>query len=149
VRRITPDGIIHTVAGGATAGFSGDGGPASAAQLNSPWGISLGPDGSMYIADSGNHRIRRVSPEGIITTFAGTGSATTGGDNGQADLAPVHDPRDALAMPDGSIYIAQRGRLRRVDPTGRISTVAGGISGPAPAVPGRALESRLAPSALA
>ena len=79
VRKITPDGIIHAFAG-TFSGFSGDGGDAKQAQLSSPLGIGLGPDGAVYIADNGNNRVRRVGTDGIITTVAGHGrpSSSTG-----------------------------------------------------------------------
>ncbi|MBK6804348.1 MAG: hypothetical protein IPG84_05545 [Betaproteobacteria bacterium] len=78
IRRVTPNGIITTVAGNGTSGaFSGDGGPATAARLNSPGDVALGPDGSLYIADTYHLRIRRVGPDGTINTFAGNGRRGT------------------------------------------------------------------------
>ncbi|WP_437835764.1 hypothetical protein [Sorangium sp. So ce1153] len=73
VRRGTPDGTIATVAGTGAVGYSGDGGPATLATLTSPFSIAVGFDGSVYIADRGNHSVRRVAPDGIIDTVAGTG----------------------------------------------------------------------------
>jgi len=67
---VGPDGIITTVAGTGAAGYSGDGGPATTAQLNRPFDVAIGPDGSLYIADQYNNRVRRVGPDGIITTVA-------------------------------------------------------------------------------
>jgi uncharacterized protein (TIGR03437 family) len=78
IRKITPQGIITTVAGNGTRGFSGDGGPATAAQLNSPRGLAADKLGNLYIADSGNLRVRRVSPAGLIYTVAGGGSSYNG-----------------------------------------------------------------------
>src|SRR5205823_6450678 len=83
IQKLAPNGTITTVAGTGTAGYSGDGGPATAAQLSFPFGVTLGADGSLYIADSNNNRIRKVDPSGIITTFAGGGAAFPG-DNGPA-----------------------------------------------------------------
>ena len=82
IRKITPDGIITTIAGNGIAGFSGDGGPALAAALNFPAGLAFDADHNLYIADRNNHRIRKVSPDGIITTVAGTGVPDFGGDGG-------------------------------------------------------------------
>jgi RHS repeat-associated protein len=127
VRRVGPDGIITTIAGTGRAGFSGDGGPASAAQLSKPSGIDAAPDGSLYIADAFNNRIRRVGPDGIITTVAGSGGFGLGGDGGLAANAALGDPRDVVLGPDGSLYIAQACNhvIRRVGPDGIITTVAG------------------------
>ena len=75
---------IHTIAGTGVKGFSGDGGPAAAAQLNNPFGIARGPDGALYICDMDNHRIRKVTPDGKITTVAGTGQRGWSGDGGPA-----------------------------------------------------------------
>lgn len=128
IRRVTPDGIINTVAGtGTHGGFSGDGGPAMLAELDTPDGLALGPDGSLYIADYENHRIRRVAPDGVITTVAGTGADAFGGDGGPATQAQLGFPADVAVGPDASLYIADTGnnRIRRVMPDGVIITVAG------------------------
>ncbi len=128
VRYVGPDGIIWTVAGNGTRGFSGDGGPATEAQLGTVERVALGPDGSIYIADSGNHRIRRVRPDGIIETFAGGGNPSEDiGDGGPATEAELYSPVGVTVAPDGTVYIAEpvRYRVRRVDPDGYITTVAG------------------------
>ncbi|MCL6614543.1 MAG: hypothetical protein K6U03_08025 [Firmicutes bacterium] len=116
IRRVGPDGIITTVAGTGTAGYSGDGGPATGARLSSPTGVALGPDGSIYIADYSNHRIRRVGPDGIITTVAGTGAAGYGGDDGPAIGAKLYYCTRITMGPDGSLYIADtyNHRIRQV-----------------------------------
>jgi RHS repeat-associated protein len=126
IRRVGPDGIITTVAGTGTAGSGGDGGLATQANLSFPYGIAVGPDGSLYIADNGNHRIRRVGPDGIITTIAGTGTAGFQGDEGSALSAELNSPFDVAVGPDGSLYIAdyQNGRVRRVGTDGIITTEA-------------------------
>jgi RHS repeat-associated protein len=126
VRRITPDGIITTVAGTGQFGFSGDGGPATQAQLNQPGGVSIARDGSLYIADRLNSRVRRVTPDGIISTVAGTGVGSFGGDGGPAIEARLSQPVDVAVGPDGSLYIADGNhRVRRVGTDGTITTVAG------------------------
>ena len=132
IRRVGPDGIITTVAGNGLSGFVGDGGPATSATLSSPQGVALGADGSLYIADRGNYRIRRVGPDGIITTVAGNGLSGFVGDGGPATSATLSSPEDVAVGPDGSLYIADSGnrRIRRVGPDGIITTVAGnGLSG--------------------
>jgi RHS repeat-associated protein len=120
---------------GPTGNFSGDGGPAINAQLWNPFGVATGPDGSIYIADTTNYRIRRVDPNGVITTVAGDGSPQCntgpgicfGGDGGPATQAHLYLPRSVAVGPDGSLYIADTNnfRIRRVSPQGNITTVAG------------------------
>jgi glucose/arabinose dehydrogenase len=123
---------ITTVAGTGVLGFSGDGGLATAAQLNQPHGVAVGPDGSLYIADSNTFRIRRVAPDGTITTVAGTGVFGFSGEGGPATAAQLNTPYGVAVGPDGSLYIADSNnfRIRRVAPDGTITTVAGtGVSG--------------------
>jgi RHS repeat-associated protein len=132
VRRVDPSGIITTVAGTGVNGFSGDGGPAIHAQISSPSGIGLGPDGSLYIADSGNNRVRRIGTDGIITTVAGNGLQLFGGDGGLATQAQLNNPERLALGPDGSLYIADRGnsRVRQISLAGIITTFAGnGVAG--------------------
>jgi RHS repeat-associated protein len=133
VRRVGPDGIINTVAGAGMRGFRGDGGPATQAYLDIPMGVAIGSDGSLYIADSYNLRIRRMGPDGIITTVAGTGNqGTFNGDGIPATQAPIMYPHGVAIGSDGSLYIADNfnSRVRRVGPDGIINTVAGnGIRG--------------------
>ncbi|HVQ87941.1 MAG TPA: hypothetical protein VMT88_07150 [Actinomycetes bacterium] len=132
VRKIAPTGVVTTVAGTGVAGSTGDGGPATSAKLNLPSRVAVGPDGSLYIADSGNNKIRRVSPGGTISTVAGTGIAGYSGDGGQATSAKLNNPYD-VTVAGNYLYIADRNnaRIRKVDlTTGVISTVAGtGVSG--------------------
>jgi sugar lactone lactonase YvrE len=127
VRRVDPSGIITTVAGTGTAGEAGDGGPATSAQLQWPHSVAVDSQGNLYIADSPNHRIRRVDPHGIITTVAGTGRGGYGGDGGPATEARLSDPKGLALDSQGTLYIADTGnsRVRRVDASGIISTVAG------------------------
>jgi NHL repeat len=127
IRRVGADGRITTVAGTGAAGFSGDGGPATAAQVNLVHGVALLPDGSIVLADTSNHRIRRVAPNGVITTVAGTGTFGFSGDGGPAAAAQIAAPRGIATLPDGSILLPDSGnhRVRRISPAGVITTVAG------------------------
>lgn len=130
LRRVTPDGTITTYAG-TSRGFGGDGGPATAAQLDSPRDVAQLLDGSLLVADTGNNRIRRIAPDGTITTFAGTGAAGAAGDGGPAVNAQLTAPRDVAPLADGGVAIADTGndRIRRVAPDGTITTIAGGTRG--------------------
>lgn len=129
VRRIGPDGMITTVAGTGQAGFSGDGGPATAAMLNSPVAVTVGSDGSLYIVDTFNVRVRRVGPDGIITTIAGSGERpwNPDDDGGPATRAALWYPTGIAVDPNGGILIADNANdlIRRVDPAGIITTVVG------------------------
>jgi len=127
VRRIGPDGKISTYAGNGQYGGAGDGGLATNAMLTAPRGIAAASDGTLYIADPGNYKIRKVSPNGIITTFAGSGQPGDSGDGGPANLARLSGPSELIVGPDGSVYIADpdSSRIRRVAPDGTITTVAG------------------------
>jgi RHS repeat-associated protein len=127
VYRVDPDGIITIVAGTGEYGYSGDGGSARAAQLAYPQGLALAPDGSLFIADTYNHRIRKVDPFGIITTVAGSSTWGYAGDGGPATEARLRIPADVALGEDGSLYIADafNYRIRKVTPEGIITTVAG------------------------
>ena len=131
IRKVDTEGTITTVAGNGQDEFSGDGGPATLASLHSPGGIYVDKSGNLYIADTRNHRIRKVDTEGIITTIAGNGQHGFSGDGGPATLASLLEPRDVTVDQEGNIYIADtlNHRIRRVDARlGVITTVAG--SGP-------------------
>ena len=132
IRRVGPDGIITTVVGTGNFGFSGDGGPATGARLSSPEHIAIASDGSLYIADHLNNRIRRVGPDGIITTVAGSGVFGVAGDGGPATQAQLTFPIGVAVGSDGSFYFSENANpvVRRVGPDGTITTFAGtGING--------------------
>jgi sugar lactone lactonase YvrE len=126
IRKVDSNGIITTVAGRATSGFSGDGGAATNASLKQPQGLALGRNGDLFIADYGNNRVRKVAANGVITTIAGTGFSLASGDNSAATNAGVNPY--AVAVDDyGDVLIADGGnnRIRQVDPYGIITTIAG------------------------
>ena len=134
VRRVNGAGVIQTVAGTGFPGFSGDGGPAAQARLNAPYGVAADPAGNVYIADLGNNRVRKVSPDGVITTVVGTGQAGSAGDGGTALTAQLNAPRNVAVDGFGGLYIAEFSghRIRLVTPDGLIQTFAGtGSSGSA------------------
>jgi sugar lactone lactonase YvrE len=137
VRKVAGSGIITTVAGTGTAGYYGDGGPATNAQLQNPDGVALDADGNLYISDSGNQRIRRVNTLGVITTFAGSGSAGYSGDGGPAASASLNRPRGVALDPGGNLYIADQGnnRIREVALAASPAAV-GGVAEYSPTAPG-------------
>lgn len=108
VRRVSSAGVITTVAGTGTAGFSGDGGPATSAQLRRVRDVAVDAAGNLYIADQENHRIRRVS-SGIMSTFAGTGTGGFSGDGGAPQAAQVAGPRGVEVTPAGEVLISDTG----------------------------------------
>ena len=126
-------GTITTFAGipgmRVIGGFSGDGGPATRARLNRPEGVAVDRKGNVYIADTANSRIRKVSPGGRITTFAGTGESGCGargpGDGGPATSAPLCITEVVAVDGRGNVYFDDSNRVRRVDPSGTITTFAG------------------------
>ena len=127
IRKVDSTGTISTVAGTGAAGFSGDGGPATTAQLSFPWDMAVDGAGNLYIADTNNQRIRKVDSTGTISTVAGTGAAGFSGDGGPATAAQLHGPSKVALDGAGNLYIADwlNNRIRKVDSTGTISTVAG------------------------
>lgn len=127
VRKIDGNtGLINTIAGNGTDGFSGDGGPAGNAQFNYGNGIALDLAGNLYICDQLNWRIRKVDVNGIITTIAGIPTIGYAGDGGLAVNASFQNPRDVAVDMNGNIYIADDARLRKIDAqTGIINTIAG------------------------
>ncbi|PYV07226.1 MAG: hypothetical protein DMG07_29300, partial [Acidobacteria bacterium] len=145
IRRVTPGGVISTVAGNGNYSFGGDGGPATNASLNQPQGLAADSGGNLYLADFYNHRIRKIAPSGVITTVAGSGVTGSGGDGGQATSASLWFPSDVALDRSGNLYIADWGncRIRKVTSDGVINTVAGnggyGFSGDG----GRATDAQL------
>ena len=131
IRKVDPSGIITTVAGASFDGFSGDGGPATGESLDSPSGVFADGSGNLYIADTKNHRIRKVDPSGIITTVAGNGTEGFTGDGGAATDASLDSPNSVFVDGSGHLYIADWGnqRIRKMDASGIITTVAGGREG--------------------
>ncbi len=125
VRKITPDGIISTLLGtGVLGGFGGDGQPAISGKIASNGGIAADSAGNIYIADGGNQRVRKISAAGILTTFAGTGIAGSGGDGGLASIAKLSSPGGVAVDAAGNVYIADTGNgsIRKVAPDGTITT---------------------------
>lgn len=132
IRKINTSGIISTIAGNGTPGFSGDGGPATAATFNGSEGICVDNAGNIYIGDGHNQRIRKINTSGIITTIAGTGVSGYNGDGIPAASAQLSDPWGVIADTLGNIYIADQdnNRIRKIDASGIISTIAGtGVAG--------------------
>jgi uncharacterized protein (TIGR03437 family) len=127
IRKVTPGGTITTVAGNGVQGYSGDGGPATAASLNLPYGVAVDAAGNVYMADYANRRIRKVTPGGTITTVAGNGLSGYSGDGGPATAASLYGPWDVAVDAAGNLYIADSAnqRIRKVSPAGIITTVAG------------------------
>ena len=125
VFEISVGGAVTVVAGNGVQGFSGDGGPAKAAELNAPMAVTVAADGTLYIADTGNQRIRVVQ-SGNITTFAGSGNAGFSGDGGLAAAAALNHPVALALDPSGALLVCDQGneRIRRIH-TGQIATIAG------------------------
>lgn len=128
VYKVDRSGVASVVAGVAgRRGYSGDGGPAANAQLNNPSGVAIDPGGNVYIADTTNDRIRKVAPDGIITTIAGTARPGFSGDGGLASSTQISSPIGMAIDSRGNLYFADYGnaRIRRIAPGGIITTIAG------------------------
>ena len=126
IRRISPDGTITTVAGNGSSTYNGDNMPATSASLSWPHDVTVGSNGVVYVADSAHHRIRKITPDGVISTVVGTGLAGSNGENGAATSARIRNPK-SVALYGGALYFSSlEQKVRRVDlTTGNITTVAG------------------------
>ena len=127
VRRVDTSGTIETIAGTGDWGEEGDGGPAVSAELTAVYGLAVDRQGNLYIADSWSDRIRKIDAAGTISTIAGTGEEGQSGDGGPATQARLNRPRGVAIDTAGNVYIADADnhRIRRVDASGTITTVAG------------------------
>src|SRR5262249_50626160 len=125
IRMVAPNGIIQTVAGTGIYGFTGDGGPSLSARLAAPRGVAMDQSGNLFVADTNNARIRKLSPDGTITTVAGSGTAGFSGDGGPASAAQLNFPVSTAIDAAGDLFIADRynNRIRKVTPDGVINTL--------------------------
>jgi uncharacterized protein (TIGR03437 family) len=127
IQKVTPDGVVHLLGGNGNFSFGGDGGPATAAQFFVPNDLALDADGSVYVADTGNNRIRRIATDGTIATVAGTDTLGFGGDGGPASAAVLNSPSNLALDSAGNIFFTDSGncRIRKISPNGTITTVSG------------------------
>ena len=126
IRRISPDGTVTTIAGGNGRGTLD--GPVATARFNGPIDVAVDWQGSIYVADSWGHRIRKIGPDGVVTTVAGTDQPREGQwlqRDGRAGQALFVGPRSIAFAPDGDLYIAEQTRIRRISPSGWVSTIVG------------------------
>lgn len=131
IRKVDPSGTISTYAGTGTAGFSGDGGPAAAAELNGPAWLGIDSAGNLLVDDENNNRIRAITPSGTITTVAGNGTAGFSGDGGAATNAEINGAQTVTGLAGGGFLIGDsaNNRVRKVDSSGNITTIAGNGTG--------------------
>src|SRR6266545_4767418 len=116
-RELVALGNILTYAGTGQQGFSGDGGPATQGRLDNPFGVVRGPDGALYVCEAGNHVIRRIAPDGTLSTIAGTGKRGYSGDGGPATKAELNEPYEIRFDRSGNMFFVERLNhiVRRVD----------------------------------
>ena len=150
IRRVDAAGVITTVAGNGTAGFSGDGGAATSAQLDDPQGVAIDSGGNLVIADTLNARVRRVDSNGTITTIAGNGTVGFFGDNGPATSAELSRPLTLAFDAVGNLFVSDTGnaRIRQISPSGVIKTLAGNGTAGATGDGGLATNAEITPSGL-
>jgi sugar lactone lactonase YvrE len=127
IRKLDPAGNITTIAGHGIFGYTGDGGPATAAQFYGNYQIALDPAGNLYVADQNNHRVRKINTSNTITTFAGNGTPGFSGDGGPATTAELRNPTGVATDENGNIFFSElgNGRIRKIDASGIITTIAG------------------------
>ncbi|MDP9438283.1 MAG: hypothetical protein M3P49_06020 [Actinomycetota bacterium] len=145
VRKLAPDGTVSTIAGTGRRGFSGDGGPAAKAKLNRPSSVVVAADGTVYFADTGNHRVRKVDPSGLLTTVTGDGTQGFAGDGGPAAQARLSSPSGVALDAAGVLYVSDtaNNRIRRIGIDGIITTVAGKDTGASPGIGGLTADAKL------
>lgn len=132
VLRVSPDSKVSIVAGTGIAGYSGDGHIATRASLLTPFGVAVDSAGNLYVADTGNHRIRRITPEGIIDTIAGTGAPGAGPDGVLAVMSPINTPVGVAVNTTGGVYFSDtfNNRIRAIHSDGTVWTMAGSAVAP-------------------
>jgi uncharacterized protein (TIGR03437 family) len=130
IRKVTPAGMMSRVAGNGNQGFSGDGGPATSAALSYPSGVAVDAAGNLFIADAGNNLIRKVTPDGTISTVAGNRTSSSGGDGGPATSAGISSPPGVIVDNAGNLFIADfdNNKIRKLTPIVNITSVTNGAS---------------------
>jgi hypothetical protein len=125
IREVSPSGVITTIAGTGSTGYSGDGGSATNALLNQPSGLAIDSAGNLYVADTNNFRVRKISTSGVITTVAGNGTKGSSGDGGLGTSAQLTSPTGLAFDRAGNLFIGDGASVRMLSPAGIVTTVAG------------------------